>query len=336
MTTKAVSKSLSDIILEMETVQTKRRQKPRYRRQPPSGGGIQIGERELELVQQVFKKRFLTSRHLIDLTKDRYSPKTTLTRLRLLYDEEYLELPLDPDETPYFVPALNAPKIYGLGNKGADLLHEKLGIARGRLDWRQKNRVGRVYVTHTLMASDVLVSLELAARARGNIRVIDLEEILERNAPPKTREDPTRWRVDLDYDGEQQEFHLTPDGIFGLDFLDEGKAVYFFLECDRSTEDIIPKNFKLWKTSVFRTLLAYFETWKEELHTERFGIENMRVLFVAKSPERVSNMIAAQKRFGGGHGYRIFHFADKPSLDKSNPLDFKWVNGRGGLECLTD
>jgi len=58
------------------------------------------------------------------------------------------------------------------------------------------------------------------------------------------------------------------------------------------------------QTSFFRKMTAYYETWKQGIHTSVYGIENFRVLTVTSSPERVENLIQANRGVNDGRGSR--------------------------------
>jgi hypothetical protein len=78
------------------------------------------------------------------------------------------------------------------GNQGAALLKREYGIAvPPRIRWNEKNRsVGRVYLEHALLVSEVMVAIELACRQNSHIRLITDEEL-----PLRGRR--TRWRVNI-------------------------------------------------------------------------------------------------------------------------------------------
>jgi hypothetical protein len=300
--------------------------KPRFKRVPVEN--IQLTERDIDILRHVHKHRFLRSTHLARLVGG--SQQTLVRRLQLLYHHQYLDRP--HEQIQFYTYAGSRPMVYGLGNKGADLLAERFQIPRGRIDWTAKNKaVGPVFLEHTLLTADFMVALELACREHGKVRIISFGEIL-RQAPEATqrRKNPYGWHVRVTYGHEAHTLGVIPDKIFGLHRLDrpEGKnKAYFFLEADRATMPVVRSNLR--QTSFYRKLLAYHETWRQELHTRHYGISNFRVLTVTSSPERARNCIAANKQATGGEGSKLFLFTDKTAPDGSrNVLTLPWMNGK--------
>lgn len=84
------------------------------------------------------------------------------------------------------------------------------------------------------------------------------------------------------------------------------------------------------QTSFFRKLTAYYETWKQGIHTAVYGIQNFRVLAVTSSSERVENLLRANRNLAGGKGARLFLFTDMASFRATpDPLTLAWWNGEG-------
>jgi hypothetical protein len=98
------------------------------------------------------------------------------------------------------------------------------------------------------------------------------------------------------------------------------------LEADRGTMPVIRKNLK--QTSFYKKLLAYYETWQQGLHAKQYHIKNFRVLTVTSSPERVENLIVANKQIGDGHGSPMFLFTHERAVEEcDNLLTLEWHNG---------
>jgi len=296
---------------------------------------FRIQPRDLETLRQVYKHRFLRSSHIAAL--DGGSEQHVRRRLKHLYHAGFLDRLRERIDWPGG--EARKPYIYGLGKNGAELLQEELGIKLGRLDWAGKNReIGQRYLDHTLLTADVLVGFELACRRRGTVRMIDPGEILA-HAPEATRRTryPFRWRVPVIHEGTRYVLGAIPDGIFGLYFLEkpEGRnRAYFFLEADRATMPV--ERASLNRSSLFRKLLAYWETWKGKVHTERFGIQNFRVLTVTTTADRAAHIQAAALKASGGRGRNLFLTADVETIASADPLTASWSNAKGSLIGLTE
>jgi len=294
---------------------------------------FQIQPRDIEIVRQVYAHRFLRSTHIAALVGG--SEQQVRRRLQHLFHHGYLDRPRE--QLAYHLAAGKKPYAYALGNKGADLLYQEFGISPGRVDWTAKNRSAKqLFLDHTLATADVMVAFELACRARGDVRLIDTSEILAQ-APRRTRESPSpfRWNVTLFHKGRRVDVGVIPDAVFGLHFLDrpEGRnRAYFFLEEDRGTMPIERKT--LHRTSIFRKLLAYSETWRRKVHTNRFGINNFRVLTVTTSPERARHIQRAAAKATGTALPNVFLATDHGQLEGGDPFGSVWRNAAGETRRL--
>ena len=303
--------------------------KPRFKRVAVED--IQITERDVEIVRQVAKHRFLRSSHITSLVPG--SAQYTVRRLQLLYHHQILDRPREQIE--YYQRLGSKPMVYGLGNKGADLLAERMEYSRGKINWAAKNKsVGPIFLEHTLLTADFMVALEVACREHGRVRLIDAQEILEK-APESTRKrsNPTGLSVTVDdLDQRRHTLGVIPDQLFGLQYLDkpEGRNIgYFFLEADRATMPVMRHDLR--QTSFYRKMVVYYATWETGLHTKLFNFKNFRVLTVTSSPARVGSLIEANKILAKGTGSRMFLFTDETSLKKAgNPLTLEWQSGKEG------
>jgi hypothetical protein len=83
------------------------------------------------------------------------------------------------------------------------------------------------------------------------------------------------------------------------------------------------------QTYFAKKMLIYHEANRAGEHVREFGIPNFRVATVTTTPQRVEQMIEAQKEVTGGRGSNMFLFIDDASLADSNPLDAHWLTGKG-------
>lgn len=304
--------------------------KPRFQRSPTSD--VLLTERDVDAIAHVARHRFLRSSHLTVLLAA--SPQVALRRLNLLFHHGYLDRPRV--QLDYYLRGGSQPLVYALGNRGAQVLAERRGAARGKINWAAKNQnVTRVFLNHNLFVADVMVALEVATRRSGSVRLLQPEDLLPQ-FPEETRRrrNPFSWSVPLPERAVM--LGVIPDKIFGLEFADAPKGrnrAYFFLEADTGTMPVVRQGFD--RTSVFRKLVAYFETWQQKLHTAHFGFKNFRVLAVTNSAERVAHLVEAN-RMVHPEGSRVFLFADLPALTAGDPLRFPWTNGKGEQTLLTE
>ena len=268
---------------------------------------IKLTVRDHKIIRLIRRHRFLRSHQIIALIGG--SAQNLSRRLQWLFHHGYLERPRA--QLQYYERSGSQTIAYGLGNKSGSLL--QLNPAA----WSEKNRaIGRMYLAHALLVSDVMVSLELACRQHG-IRLLHEDEL---NLPVEA---PLHWRVKI-RDGTR--LGVIPDRVFVLEYADQNgrvQRIYYFLEADRGTMPVVRE--KLTQTSFYRKLLAYEATWTNKVHQRHLGIHRFRVLTVTTSAPRVKSLLDACARLQRGHG--LFLFADDSVLQK-DLLSAVWQCGK--------
>jgi hypothetical protein len=292
---------------------------PRFKRVPPTAP-ILLTERDHDIIRLVHRHRFIRSRQIVALMGG--SEQRVVRRLQILFHHGYLERPRV--QIQYYERGGSRTIAYGLGNKGGALLKQEFGIIVDSDSWSEKNHaIGRVFLEHALLVSDMMVSLELACRKRGGVRLLHEDEL----------ELPAfQWRVKIQ---NGMMLGVIPDRIFALEYADQTGLVqraYFFLEADRGTMPVVRKG--LTQSSFYRKLLAYEATWTQKVHQRHLGIPRFRVLTVTTSAPRVESLLDACSQLKRGHG--LFLFADQSVL-KNDLFASVWHNGKtGGLSPLLD
>lgn len=271
-------------------------------------GSFCLTARDRSILELHARYRFLRSSDIFRLLAE--NQQTVLRRLQLLYHQGYLERPRA--QLDYYHLSGSRPIVYGLGKKGAELLRNELGIPVRDVNWGEKNRsVGRIFLEHALLISEIMVAFELACRANPNIRLIDQHELFP-PTKPKTKEESFRWKASL---SNNLSLGVIPDHVFALEY-QSGKGgmerAYFFLEADRGTMPV--KRANLVQTSMYRKFLAYEATWHRGIHRARFGFHRFRVLTVTKNAERLNSLLETCSQLKTGHG--LFLFADRSTITK--------------------
>jgi Replication-relaxation len=278
---------------------------------------IRIEGRDRQIIGIVYRHRFIRSHQIIALLGG--SRQQLLRRLNLLYHHGYLERPRA--QIQYYERGGSKSIAYGLGNKGGALLKQELGVAVDSILWSEKNHViGRVYLEHALLVSDVMMAIELACRKRAGVKLLYENEL----ALPVQRQ-PFGWRVTIQ---NGLKLGVIPDRFFALEFPDasgQSQRVYFFLEADRGTMPITRRT--LFQTSFTRKLLAYEATWTQKIHQRQLGVQRFRVLTVTTIPGRVQSLVEACAQLKRGHG--LFLFADKGILS-GDVFSAIWQTGKPG------
>jgi hypothetical protein len=252
-----------------------------------------LTDRDIELIQRVHSLRLLGSRsHILPL----YGSEHILRRCRALVEEGYLyALKRAPHEE----------QIYALGNKGADLV---LGNRRPKVHFPQLNdKMTAAHIKHTLGIADVMIAIENWSQ-NTNTPFQDLGT--------------TTWSTNIEYDNWYETLNIEPDRVFMV------AGSYFFLEFDRGTMRV-KGNMK--QSSIFKKMLQYFVTWKEQLLLDR-GLANVRTLFVLQGEGRIKTCIEANQHFDGGTG--LFLFTTYDNLLSGDPLTAPLLNGRGQVRTL--
>jgi Replication-relaxation len=283
---------------------------------------MQLTERDREIIRLVHRHRYLRSHQIVALVAD--SQQQILRRLKMLYHHGYLTRPRAQLE--YYERGGTRPMVYGLGSKGGKLLEQELGITVSGNE--NDDGVGRMFLEHAILVSDVMVFIELACRKSSGVRLLYEDQLAL-----QSKQTQFQWRVKIHDHGVT--LGVVPDRVFALEYADHSgqmQRVYFFLEADRGTMPVVRSG--LTQTSFYRKLLAYEATWTQKVHQRKLGIHRFRVLTVTTNAMRVTSLLEACSRLKRGHG--LFLFADRTVLEK-NPFSLVWQCGKSAkISALLD
>jgi hypothetical protein len=306
-----------------------RRRRPRFQR-ADTPQAVQITGRDVEIIRQVARHRFLRSTHIFQLIGG--SPQKISERLGPLYHAGFLDRPRSQLE--YHVRGGgSAPLVYALGNRGAQLLRIQDGLEDADVDWARKNhKTGREFILHTLAIADLRVALTLACRERKGFALLEPDQLLAA-APEETQRarSPWSWRVRVQHHGSIQEIGLLPDYVFAL-ILPDGRRRPFLVEIDRGTMPVARTT--LDQSSMLRKFLAYEGGRKQAVHTSRFGWKNFRVLVSSASAERLDTMPAVITRAPELKSSPLFLFAEHRAVSAANILDLAWRDASDKIHSL--
>jgi len=307
------------------------KRKPLYRRTPTESFRLQA--RDKEIIYQIYKHRFLNSRHITALIEG--SDQRILRRLNVLFHANYLARPLEQIR-PY--KRGSDPMVYGIGNEGAKLLETEFKVPRGKIEWTRKNReVKQVYLEHTLMVANFMVCLEIACKHKRGVELIPEDEIHKIFTTRIDKEQNIGWKLTVERNSGKRNksynLSIIPDKAFALYFPNDppGKnKALFFLEADRSTMPVIRSS--LYRSSFYKKLVGYWESYQQNLFQKYFGFKGARMLTVAKSVQRVDNIISANKQVDSRKkGSKMFLLSTQDSFDIDSPqkvLEKIWRNGK--------
>jgi hypothetical protein len=294
---------------------------------------LRITERDLGLLQNLSHLRLASAGQLAAL--DGGSEQNVSRSLLALWEHAYVERAIGQVESRLLYKG-SYPTIYGLTRKGAWLLRKNGYEVRRRLLYEidKQRDAGWRFIEHRVEITAFMVSLQLAARGRTDIAVLDRKEILE-NAPKTRRDRRVRLPAKVRIDGALVQHSADPDELFGLRSLETEEESYFMFERDRGEMPVHRRKSKD-QTYYAKKMLIYYEAFKAGGHRRELGIANFRVATVTTTPERVAQMIEAQKELTNGRGSNMFLFIDEATLAASNPLDAVWTTGKGDHVRLTD
>ena len=309
--------------------------RPHFRRHDPPA--VLITDDDVIIIRHVAEHRFRRSTDIVRLMSHR-PPKKIIERLGVLYHTAYLDRPRA--QRDYFNIRQERPAyIYALGNRGAALLAEIDGHQAPKVDWTEKNRdLGRPYLHHQLAVADALIAFRMATQSRSDVEFIAPEAIVARSPEATQRLDnPWKWRAKVPVPGGLlTDLALVPDAVFGLDFTEQRKRVFFMLEADRATMPVWRSN--LVQTSMYKKFLTYYHGHRAGHHTRAYDIGNFRVLTCTTSAERQMSMIdVIRNKVTDGKGSNLFLFTDAATLTSCpDVLSLPWTSGKGEPVRLGD
>lgn len=260
---------------------------------PPA---FQMQERDIAIVREVFRNRFLTVPHIHALlggSKDRLG-----LRCRLLWQHRYLERPKSQRPTK----ALTEEIVYALGKLGANLLqHRDPNLRIAELDWTEtpKKQITFPYIDHQLGVATFMVCLRLAAKKAG------LKVRWDGHFNRKKHKLTTP-------DGKNK---FIPDAYFTLEL--PGKdTTHHFLELDRGS--VSPQRMQ-------ERYNCYFQVWKARA-TSGKAPKRFQVLTVTQDPDYVDTLRKAAAPIGRDNSHPatwkalMFSHAEAFSLENSEKI----------------
>ena len=300
--------------------------RPRFERVPPVLG-IKLTPRDLEILSQISRHRFLNSHQIRQLVGG--SAQHVLRRLQRLFHHGYLDRP--HAQIRYFSETGSAPLVYALGPAGARVLHDP---ANPRPRSRHDNRnLKQLYLQHTVLVAEVTLAFQTACRAPDAPRLLLEDDI----APDPTARAALHWAVNIRRGAESKRVGVLPDRILLLQSPATGERTLYFIEADRATMPVNRRS--LQQSSLIRKLLAYEATWMQDVPRTRFNCARVRVLIVTSSDERATHVAATCAELKHGRG--LFLVTDAATVREHSTsdrrktiFDLPWLNARGEDERI--
>jgi Replication-relaxation len=314
----------------METIT---RERGRLFERPAQPRPLRITDRDFELLHNLARLRLASVTQLAAL--DGGSAQNVSRSLLALFENQYVERVIGQVESRLLYKG-SYPTIYGLTRKGAWLLRKNGYEVRRRLLYEidKQRDAGWRFIEHRVEITAFMVSLQLAARGRTDIGLLDRRDILQ-DAPKTRRDRRARLTAKVRIDGALKQHSVDPDELFGLRFFQTEEESYFLFERDRG-EMPVRRHKSKDQTYYAKKMLVYYEANRVGEHIRGLGVPNFRVVTVTTTPQRVEQMIEAQLEITNGRGSNLFLFTDEESLAESNPLDAVWMTGKREKIRLVD
>ncbi len=308
----------------LQSITTKRR--PRFQRDPEElNKPFKLTRQDLETFQHLANTRVLSSEQLASLLiKSRAQSKTEIQhiirRLRRLYDRGYLDR---PGQQLYHQIILGRsagglPLIYALGKRAAEVLAAVSGDEAIQSLNRQKNNreCKAMFLDHSLMVANVYTTCNLFLAKTPNLKFGSWQEgdelrdayYLDSEGNLVTQPHESDLKA-----GKLSRYSVNPDAHFSLSRTDTPASLHFFLEADRSTEDL----------ARFQDKAKKYLAWKHlKLHTKKFSIQNFVVLTVTLSERRMENLRLAVQEVTPPEEFSLFRFTCEEYYQK-DPHSFR-------------
>lgn len=306
---------------ENDAAATTARPLPRYRRARQPLPGLLLQERDLALLEDVWRYRWLTTSQLELLRQSdpdparRFVSRLPLTRrLKLLFHHGYLGRLARPRAQGSLEP------VYLLDREGAKALRSRFEDAVARPPSVHPKAAA---LEHLLLVNQVRVALTAACHLSQRI-----PSGLAAPGTPTPVEfmawEPSSWvkfTVSLTRVGERERrVTLIPDGFCTLKA--RGQRLFFFVEADRDTEP---------KKTLIDKCRTYYRYWQSGGFAHDFKVPpqiGFRVLFVVSTPKRAQTLLSGLEQLPAGRG--LFWVTTADNLLPERILQpVWWTHGSG-------
>lgn len=207
-----------------------------------TGKRLVLGQRDLEILQWLYRYRYLRQTHLQALLQP-VSPKRFTERLGNLFHETGLINRPALQLTQF--DARSSPMLYEITPSGIDCLASHDALPHRAVTFsRRSSRSYSPQLLHTMMIIETLLAIECAAMKEQGQRFVPVDETLAR-APQSTQSarNPLAIPVTLEPNAQHSivrkcvETTLIPDALYGIEYDADGEKRYRFwaLECERTS-----------------------------------------------------------------------------------------------------
>ncbi|WP_299854629.1 replication-relaxation family protein [uncultured Roseobacter sp.] len=297
--------------------------------------GIDVQERDLEIMTHIWRYRLIESSAIFKLFPNS-SEDVLRGRLKLMFDNELIDRPRAQRSGK--TTGGSKHKVYAIKNQGAYLVQKHVPFDIKPTRWTQKNKeLATRTVDHHLSTSRFASGLHASAAAHGDVQMKYIDEIIPRNMSENRPAGLfTTLRADVrDWTPVGLNEGTAADLIVALESSTTGGV--FMIEIDEGTETITPgkrqrESEKFWsRTSYLRKLLIYGAAFRAKAHQKQLGIQSFRKLTITTNRDRVAEMQACYRNHLGQGSNKVhpglFLFSDWETLDAADDfLSAQYVN----------
>lgn len=290
---------------------------------------LRIGDYQIDIIDAVYKFRYLTAPHIATVLNRH--PDSVKRTVRQLYDAKYLLRPLcQRDPAPWHTSHI----YHAISSKGAELLRQEKGYIVPKNGYDEKEvqeSIGNW--NHDTALAEFLVKLLSDVRREGRLDLLFPFDLFERGIISSALPwQPYQW-APLQWDTTTG--RVVPDAV--AMFHDPNRPAgqnhsLVLIELDRGTEAI--ERFRKEGSSIRAKIRKYVAVYHAGMHTETYGVKNMRVAFVTTSIQRIQGMIALISAIGADPSKFLFTTI-KGAREAPSLLDLAWLNGDGNPTYLT-
>jgi hypothetical protein len=277
---------------------------------------LRVGEREVKILRALARYRFLSFPQIARMDGGSQEQLARRVRLMLLH-----QLIAEPATETARLRLVTLPRVFALAKAGAAIIAGYDGISPDPRQLKTKNsRATTDLVAHTLAIADTMLAFERHARERG-LPLIDHPELI-RHFPAETRAAINPQALTLTQVVRNDvPRSVVPDRIFSLMDSDSTRT-NFTLEQDTGHMPVRRK--KLTGTSsVAKKFFVYWNGFRTEEHTRRWGFQRFRVLFVTNTEARIATMIDRALEITG-KPTGLFLFTTTERLAQEGPFAPIW------------
>jgi hypothetical protein len=258
----------------------------------PTSGPLNLQERDLDILESVYRFRALSTRHIQLLHFSEKNYTGTQRRLDILFDYSLLERRFLPRKTGEG----RSPTLHILDRAGADTLKQNRQLD---VKWYYSYKdVSDQFLAHTYGISQVMAYATYHSRQLANLEIVEWLSEREVKADYDYTTITTKGKTKR-----QEKRAIVPDSYC---LVKHNRLFRFFIELDRAQET----------TDTFtQKIQAYMEYHQSRAFEKRYGGRSLRVLTVIDSPfgngsKRLAELKAAAEKIGAQNRYWFCQLTD--------------------------